>query len=244
MSCLIKVTSLSNCSARKPHIENIEENENDALPTWASAKVLSCSKNCFASLWHSRSVFGMDSVTTIETAFFNCHHEQCNIELEPCPFSQSTSLLATKKQSTLWKSSITLTLSNTFNIFNAFESQYQARTAREFAVSVWSSLRSPPGELLKRWREARGSGGKSQKNGDKVEKNPLPKRVMPAALKAKKWKPKQAEIRTNLSYVKMVCLMRVPRWAFVRTSKVMQHSWRGSNSLIRLTSVKPSLASY
>jgi hypothetical protein len=79
-----------------------------------------------------------------------------------------------------------LTLSNTFNIFNAFESQYQARTAREFAVSVWSSLRSPPGELLKGLREARGSGGKSQKNGDKVEKNPLPKRVMPAALKAKK----------------------------------------------------------
>lgn len=50
----------------------------------------------------------------------------------------------------------------------------------------WNYIRPCVRELLKRWREARGSGGKSQKNGDKVEKNPLPKRVMPAALKAKK----------------------------------------------------------
>lgn len=50
----------------------------------------------------------------------------------------------------------------------------------------WNYIRPCVRELLKRWREAKGSSGKSQKNGDKVEKKPLPKQVMPAALKAKK----------------------------------------------------------
>lgn len=52
------------------------------------------------------------------------------------------------------------------------------------------SLDSVPGELMKRWQEARENnrkGTKNAKNAEKEkEKEALPQRMMPAALKAKK----------------------------------------------------------